>query len=107
MTPQSTPKKQSSQKDLILTPENSFLSTNMVKFSSDKQFETLKVYDRSQKERGAFSLKDVPHLGDVGNYNYEYSMDLYVKDKDLVKGATITWNRFKESCGDEVMKLAI
>ena len=35
-TPQSTPKKQSKEVDLILTPENSFLSTNMVKFSSDK-----------------------------------------------------------------------
>ena len=78
-----------------------------MKFSGEKQFETLKVYDRSRSEAdGLISLGEIQHLGDVGEFKYEYSIDLYIKDKDLESGATICWNRFKEVCGDKVRELA-
>ena len=106
LTPQSTPKKDRRSKDLILTENNSFLSTSLVKFSKEEQFETLKVFDRSQKEKGLISLCEIQHLGNVGEFKYEYSLDLYVKDKDLLVGATRSWNRFKEVCGEQVAQLA-
>lgn len=105
-TPQCTPKKDRFQKDLILTKENSFLSTNLVQFCKEKQFDTLKVYDRSKQDGELISLSEIQHLGDVGVFKYEYSIDLYVKDKDLEGGATICWNRFKDVCGEKVRALA-
>lgn len=105
-TPQSTPKKGKFKKDLILTTENSFLKTSLLTFCRKNQFDTLKVFDRSKTGNELIPLSEIQHLGDVGEFKYEYSIDLFVKDKDLEGGATISWNRFKEACGDEVRQLA-